>query len=101
MTQPDFDPYKRIQQLEEALKRVTDPNIEGECVVCLQSLLCYNGKRISVTNCGHTFHKSCLTKWWDPLACRLCPICRQRIVPCYNVPLYYHFKKSVIFFFFR
>ena len=118
MAQPIIDPYERIQQLEEenkriaeleeevtrakeVIKRVTDPNVEGECAICLQSLMCYTGKRISVTSCGHTFHKACITKWWDAwIGRRLCPICRQRIPPCYIVPRYYHVKKTVKLFLF-
>ena len=48
-----------------------------ECVICLESMICDTKKMdlIKVTDCGHMFHKSCLSKWKK----NVCPTCRHPI----------------------
>ena len=48
-----------------------------ECVICLESMVCDTKKMdlIKVTDCGHMFHKSCLSKWKK----NVCPTCRHPI----------------------
>ena len=48
-----------------------------ECVICLESMLLDTKKMdlIKVTDCGHMFHKSCLSKWKK----NVCPTCRHPI----------------------
>jgi hypothetical protein len=59
-------PYKRVTK--------NDKLLENECSICLN---CYKEKQGQRTLlCGHTFHKSCVDKWFHE-GTQTCPICRS------------------------
>jgi hypothetical protein len=45
---------------------------KSECCICLGEIL---NKNISITECNHSFHTSCLLKYNN----KKCPICRQSL----------------------
>ena len=47
-----------------------------QCSVCLEKLD-FSNDHISVTKCGHIFHKRCLSRWTRQNS--NCPECRKRI----------------------
>lgn len=44
------------------------------CCICLDD----NDKKHIFLNCGHSFHKKCLLKWFETNSSRNCPYCRQK-----------------------
>ena len=46
----------------------------SECGICMEQI---KSKDIFKTNCGHTFHNSCITQWLLPKSS--CPICRNNL----------------------
>ncbi|KAK2975087.1 hypothetical protein RJ640_014449 [Escallonia rubra] len=64
----------------EALEKVTalDSSLEGDCVVCLQELVC-GGQEIARMPCRHMFHGDCIVQWLE--TSHMCPLCRFAM-PC-------------------
>ena len=50
-----------------------------ECAVCLEPMLNSGPKSIKSTECGHCFHKACLSTWRQ--RSHTCPICRADLEP--------------------
>lgn len=47
---------------------------EEECIICFYPLI---DKNISILDCLHRFHSSCLDKWFEhPTSDKVCPLCR-------------------------
>ena len=44
-----------------------------KCCICLKPL---RSQATAMTGCGHTFHKSCVLKWFAFRSERLCPVCK-------------------------
>ncbi len=64
--------------------KLHNPNIlkdivNKNCVICSKELCLKNICNIKNLECGHTFHKKCITRWTNSNL--TCPICR---VPCKN-----------------
>jgi len=83
--------YKRKTYKSKNIKRKTYKKrnfIKGgeneECSICHEPLDT-SSQNITLENCKHTFHKSCLKKWVDErkLTARelTCPLCRRTIIP--------------------
>jgi len=47
----------------------------NKCSICLEELT--PSKNHSITDCNHTFHTNCLTKWCSTNTC--CPFCRTEV----------------------
>jgi hypothetical protein len=47
---------------------------QAECSICLKEM---DGKTVTHTACGHTFHTHCLKKW--RLVKNTCPLCRNAL----------------------
>ncbi|XP_045476965.1 E3 ubiquitin-protein ligase trul-1-like [Harmonia axyridis] len=47
--------------------------VEGDCTICLETLK--NG--IYITNCRHSFHRECISKWASQN--ETCPYCRSPV----------------------
>ena len=46
-----------------------------QCIICLEKI-----DRLKIhTSCAHTYHKSCLDKWFNISKSKNCPICRREI----------------------
>ena len=45
----------------------------ADCPICCEAL---STARI-VTECGHTFHIGCLTRWYSTNFAQTCPMCRK------------------------
>jgi len=37
----------------------------------------YTNSAVLVLNCGHQFHRGCLSTWWRTAASRACPLCKK------------------------
>ena len=53
----------------------------NECCICLEDMI-KNDTKIQVLSCGHSFHKSCLSKWFEQdntcnKVTHTCPYCRS------------------------
>ncbi|XP_073988141.1 uncharacterized protein isoform X2 [Rhodnius prolixus] len=45
------------------------------CAVCFNELLPSAGRRLTSLECGHTFCRPCVDKWYE--ICKFCPLCMQ------------------------
>lgn len=61
----------RITQESVELDSSVPPD-DWHCVICLGE----DDKGAILTNCGHTFHARCLTRWLRQSGC--CPLCRRK-----------------------
>merc|ERR1712217_495851 len=55
----------------------TLPEYDGlaECSICLTT-----SSGACVLPCGHSFHRSCIAKWFESVhSTSVCPICRQKL----------------------
>ena len=63
--------------------------IGTECGICYEPknfrIDVNSEKRIKVLSCGHTFHNSCITPWFESHG--TCPICRSQISSITNLSL--------------
>jgi len=50
-----------------------DDTSSEECSVCLET---FSQKMVSKLDCGHTYHTSCITKWFSEDEQARCPLCR-------------------------
>ena len=86
------DDYK-LKKIVEFLKdqKSNKKILTENCAICLERFINITSKKnklidddddISILNCGHQFHKNCISKWmkWK----KDCPLCRQKINPKYN-----------------
>lgn len=64
-----------------------------DCSICLDNITDDTKK---ITQCKHTFHEECLTRWLHTN--NSCPLCRTHIVhvsePTLNVPLQFWFNRN-------
>ena len=58
-----------------------DVGEKEECSICLEQIIDYDTKLITV--CNHTFHANCLRRWTD--ATNSCPLCRTPFSSANNV----------------
>ncbi|NXV52333.1 TRAIP ligase, partial [Uria aalge] len=51
--------------------------IRAHCTIC--SDFFDNERDVAAVPCGHTFHRACLTQWFDTAPSRTCPQCRIQV----------------------
>ena len=47
---------------------------DGNCTICHEEIM----SDITVTSCGHSFHSTCLFKWFRQK--NSCPLCREKLI---------------------
>lgn len=76
--------YTSIEALEKStplsnliefipVKNLNDNN--DTCMICLENMSCNDEEIYCIKNCGHSYHKNCITKWL--IAFNNCPLCRN------------------------
>jgi hypothetical protein len=79
--------YYKIQRREqlkvqqEIMRKMSELDISDEedidkCVICYENL--YEDDRDITIDCGHIFHKECLTEWEESSKTNRCPVCREK-----------------------
>lgn len=53
--------------------------MEGECSICLETLLIGKTAKLS---CGHYFHTQCIDTWFEHK--KICPLCRHQFKHSYK-----------------
>jgi hypothetical protein len=61
-----------VQQLASAMEHDVDTQ-DGNCAVCQDTV----GSGTRLRNCGHVFHRTCITNWFE-MSSR-CPVCRDDV----------------------
>jgi len=70
-----------------AVEALRDAGQDDLCSICLEPLASSDGEAVeAIVNCGHTFHRDCLRKWFDSRDEHVmtCPVCRQNVEPPSN-----------------
>lgn len=56
-----------------------------DCPICYDAIGVQTG--IVTTSCGHSFHFSCLSKWYLQQDTGTCPSCRKEVLPIEDLPI--------------
>lgn len=56
-----------------------------DCPICYDAIGVQTG--IVTTSCGHSFHFSCLSKWYMQHDRGTCPSCRKEVLPIEDLPI--------------
>lgn len=56
-----------------------------DCPICYDAIGPQTG--IVTTSCGHSFHFSCLSKWYMQHDRGTCPSCRKEVLPIEDLPI--------------
>ena len=68
----------RIETIHDYLKTKHYIKFGEECSICYEPI--YSKPNAFLTDCGHCFHKTCMTKWLISTSLNgSCPICRQDV----------------------
>ena len=70
----ELDKKKRKYGKYRLIKK-NDPIVGEKCIICLDTFKCGYYKR--ELECGHTFHKKCIDKWFRFEKSPSCPVCRE------------------------
>merc|ERR1719419_950429 len=54
-----------------------EKNMQTPCCICLEVMDVEEGQLYTISDCSHTFHKACITRW--NMERDTCPICRGSI----------------------
>jgi hypothetical protein len=74
----DYNRINKNKTIEENLKIKHYIKIGEECPICYECI--YHKNNAFLTDCGHSFHKTCINKWLIETKVEGdCPICRQDI----------------------
>ena len=56
-----------------------------DCPICYDAIDVQTG--VVTTSCGHSFHFSCLSKWYLQQDTGTCPSCRKEVLPIEDLPI--------------
>lgn len=66
--------FSEIPEFISFIRRNSKLNLDTDtCSICFEELKCNNN--LIITNCGHCFHKDCLSEWFKRRV--ICPMCRN------------------------
>ncbi|KAL9641547.1 hypothetical protein ABK040_013468 [Willaertia magna] len=63
--------FPSLEIISAALSNLNISDNSDDCIICMES---DKNDMVSTKYCGHSFHKSCISKWLLERSC-LCPIC--------------------------
>lgn len=70
----DILPYISRVIVDEAFLTLCDTS----CSICTEDFV--SGETLSMLPCGHTYHDSCVGRWFDQEQGPSCPLCRRQLV---------------------